>query len=121
MQVFVYYNIRMRTFSVLARSGPRAGRVILRAHVVEIHDARMHVNDARRLRGIAAGRKNVHAGVIGVLGDHDQDVRAVHAAAIRISYNPNKAPTFVTLDGVPIAGASRVVLDTRGSWAEGAR
>lgn len=105
MKVFVYYNIRKRCWSVVDRS---TGRVAMHADTVAVRDATFVVREAGRQRVLSSGRKNVHAGVRGVLTD------VSHTPEWAVSYNPYRGPDFVVkATGEPVRHAPYVLLTGR--------
>lgn len=119
MKVFVYFNVRLRLFSIKALEGESRGRVVHHASTVEVLDATFKVSEAGRQRVLKEKRKNVHAGIVGTLGyfgheplEHTQD-------ALVFTYNPYKMSTFCTADGTPVHRGRRVVLGPLASYVEG--
>jgi len=100
MRVFVYWNIRLRVFSIAESVNGRRGKLIRHADSVALADAVFVVNENGRLRSVAKF-KEVHAGIVGTLVDH------VDATAMRaVTYNPHKAATFTRRDnGAPVHAA----------------
>jgi hypothetical protein len=100
--VFVYRNLHRSMWSVLAMDGKHAGLVVAHAHHVVLDHARWRVNEAGRLRVVATGHKNVHAGVLGMLADVERqtDWR-------RVTYNPYTTAHFVDVDSRARVDASR--------------
>ena len=116
MRVFVYYNVRKKLFSIKALSGDYRGRVLWHAFVVELLDATFSVSEAGRLRVLATGRKNVHAGVRGTLRYFGLIAQPHSAEAVRVAYNPKRDTGFIgVVSRLPVPlRASRVVLSTEG-------
>lgn len=121
IRVFVYFNLHRKTFSIKALTGESKGKVIAHADVVEVLGAELRVSEAGRQRVIREKRKNVHAGIVGVLGYYGPNTRPHADDAVRIAYNPYKVAHFVSPDGFPVRFADRVILGTFASYAEGAK
>lgn len=100
MRVFVYFNLHRKLWSVKALSGENKGRVIGHYRFVEVSSPRLKVSEAGRQRVLREGRKNVHAGVEGVLLTCDpQSASAPPDYPMhRVTYNPRKYATFVRAD-----------------------
>lgn len=92
LKVFVYYNLHKHVFSIRAMEGPEKGRVIGYSDSVTLQDATPKVSQAGRLRVIAEGRKNVHAGMVGHLVSTE---RVKYHVGRAVYYNPYKVSTFV--------------------------
>jgi len=108
MRVFVYWNLHKGLWSVRALEGAERGRVILRAPTLTLHNAIGRVGEAGRLRVIREKRKNVHAGIVGILAPPPP---ALPAPLRGITYNPYKNTGFVYRDdGNAFNGASIAVL-----------
>lgn len=94
--VYVYYNIRKRTFSVRYK-----GKVVCHTDSIYIDSPTFKVNDAGRQRVIRDKRKNVHAYVVGVVCKP----REIQNLA-QVSYNPYENASFVyKWLGLPIRNA----------------
>lgn len=120
VRVFVYFNVRRKDFSVKALSGAQRGRVIAHADVVEVLNAEFVVGEAGRLRVIATGHKNVHAGVRGTLGYHGVDTQPLTKNAVKVTYNPKRDTCFISVSSrlpAPLR-ADRVVLSPTSVYAE---
>lgn len=92
MKVFVYYNLHKHVFSIKAMEGDRKGRVVGYTTHVILSDATPKVSEAGRLRVIRERKKNVHAGIVGIvesLGDIGKQIGE------EVTYNPYKFSTFV--------------------------
>ena len=123
MRVYIYWNIRRKCFSVKALAGPNRGRVIAHVTHFEVADATFNVNEASRQRVIATGRKNVHAGIVGMLvasGNETSTHPGYVTAGEVVKYNPHKWATFVRWFDLPtvtpVLRASRVWGD--GKWGQ---
>lgn len=92
--VFVYRNLHAALWSIMAKDGKHAGQVVAHANHVMLESARWRVNEAGRQRVIAERRKNVHAGVFGVLVREEPD-SVLASSWERVSYNPYRAGQFV--------------------------
>lgn len=119
MNVFVYFNLRKKLFSIKALEGDMKGRVIAHRHTVLLNDATFKVSEAGRQRVIRERRKNVHAGVSGTwfnvaAGSGLHDFVGINGSAIM--YNPYRYSTFVHLYGEhPITSARLVALNVSDS------
>lgn len=118
VKVFVYYNVRLRLFSVKALDGESRGRVVHHASTVEVLDATLKVSEAGRQRVLREKRKNVHAGVVGTLGYYGPEPLEHTHDAVTFSYNPYKMSTFCMADGTPVHQGRRVVLGPAASYVE---
>lgn len=100
-RVYVYRNLHQDCWSVRSK---KTGRVLAHCINLSVKDATFKVSEAGRQRVLREKRKNVHAGVEGVVcEDHGPVGRPV-------TYNPYKAPTFVwKRDGAPIHTSDRAV------------
>ena len=123
-KVFVYWNLNKHCWSIRAREGQRRGRVIGHATQLSLTAVDMKVSEAGRQRVLETGRKNVHAGLAGILtgavylnAGYCEDLDPVETTATqqqdfwgtpaRVSYNPRKGPTFVDCQtGAPVYRAN---------------
>jgi hypothetical protein len=105
---FIYFNLHKNVFSVKdVRTGLVAGDH--RTEVV-VKNAVFKVSEAGRQRVLAEGVKNVHAGVKGELGAISE---ADMASLVKVTYNPKKYDSFVTVEGHrPLEGAEMVLMRT---------
>ena len=104
-KVFVYRNLRKKCWSI---RDVKTGLVIAHKDTVILSWAEFKVSEAGRQRVLREQRKNVHAGIQGVLSEVDNTL------GLRVSYNPYKGPNFVNQLGFPINRASVVKLDEFG-------
>lgn len=114
MKVFVYFNLHKKLFSVKALEGPQKGKVIKHAENLCLQDVVFKVSQAGRQRVLKEKRKNVHAGVVGLLSGPSSEDRVL------VTYNPYKYSTFVFKENEqPILKAKSVVLNShdRSIWA----
>lgn len=104
MQVFVYFNLHKKVWSIKALEGENKGRVIGHARSVLLADVKPKVSEAGRQRVIQEKRKNVHAGITGQLiqsmssevSDELKDtLKAYHGESVEVTYNPYKYTSFV--------------------------
>jgi len=110
-KVFVYRNLRENCWSLRSLE---TGRVIAHAHNLNLDNVEFCVSEPGRQRVLREKRKNVHAGIKGVVRQSAQP--HLLASLQAVTYNPYKAPTFVTRgpkSGVPVHKADGAVL--RGS------
>lgn len=92
MKVFVYYNLHKHVFSIKAMEGDRKGRVVGYSTHITLSDAIPKVSEAGRQRVIRERKKNVHAGIVGIVESlGDMGVQAGQP----VTYNPYKFSTFV--------------------------
>ncbi len=113
MKVFIYYNIRKKTWSIKALEGSSKGRVIGHSNQLSIHNATFKVSQAGRNRVLAEKRKNVHAGVVGDLRIYEGDY------STSISYNPYKSGYFYNVEtNEPLTGSKRVSFNNKLVTAE---
>lgn len=121
MRVFVYWNLHKGAWSVKALEGPHKGRVIGRAHDVDLDGVTFRVSEAGRQRVLREQRKNVHAGAVGTLTGARWlnvaegarwDALAVPNVACavqgeQVSYNPYKRGSFYAKTDDRNIGAAR--------------
>lgn len=108
--VDIYWNLHKHVYSVRARVGADAGRVIMHTHAFGVRDARFVVNPRGREKVLVTGRKNVHAFVRGFWQDEEPE-----GERIQVRYNPRETGTYTTKEGGhPVYGAEFVVGTTDG-------
>lgn len=118
MKVDVYFNLHRQVFSIRAREGPQAGRVIRHGTPVLLHDVSFVVQPKGRRRVLETGHKTVHAFARGTLEDgwHEQalaELPIFEEKGRKIYYAPPKGETFIDKrTGDPIFRATRAVLNT---------
>lgn len=112
-RVFVYRNLHHNVWSI-----QQDGLVVAHANEVLIENARFTVGEKGRQKVIKTSRKNVHAGVRGILAHGI--LMASGGGVSRVSYSPYKAGHFYHAEsGKPIHQAHRVHLDAYGkAWAQ---
>lgn len=88
MKVFVYFNLHKKLWSVKALQGPMKGRVIKHTNEIKLVDCEFKVSEAGRQRVIREQRKNVHAGVVGTMFEHEIP------CSLPVSYNPYRFDKF---------------------------
>lgn len=91
LKVFVYFNLHKKVWSVKALNGPFKGLVIAHRDHVTLTDCTFKVSAAGRARVLRDKRKNVHAGVVGYIGQEHPQVEV----SVPATYNPYKYATFV--------------------------
>jgi len=115
-RVFAYRNLHRACWSLKALSGEHKGKVIAHADDLILFGCELKVSEAGRQRVLRERRKNVHAGVVGLISHMDA---ANHHGKRKLSYNPYKAPSF-TVNDEPVGMATHVHLDDQGkAWAIG--
>lgn len=97
-RVFVYRNLHNDCFSVRSVD---TGRVIAHVKSVQVSDARFIVSEAGRQRVLREKRKNVHAGVEGVLV-MDPTLMWRPCRTRVVTYNPLRGPHFTDQQGKPV-------------------
>lgn len=126
-KVFVYWNLHKHVWSIKALSGYAKGKVIAHASGVTLSNVHGKVSEAGRQRVIREQRKNVHAGIVGMLDINRYDANISTptdyddgTAFGRITYNPYKAPTFLFVggDGPFFSGATFTRADKAMLWTE---
>lgn len=101
--VDVYWNLHRKCFSVRARTGPQAGKVIAHTDTVTITDAQFVVSKAGRLRVLREQRKNVHATIRGLWAPPTDPIGEP------VTYDPYKYEAFVIgPDKAPVTHADLV-------------
>lgn len=93
--VMVYYNLHLKTFSIMYQN-----KVIAHADYVRLEDVEFRVRPGGREKVRDEKRKNVHAFVIGDLVDYCEhpcnDIP--EPSGIVVTYDPYKYDTFVIKD-----------------------
>ena len=119
MQVFVYYNLTKKCWSIRAIDGPQRGKVLHHAKAWSLENVVFRVSEASRQQVLREQCRNVHAGVTGLLtswqgldellGEPAPELSPCPGsvdARKAVTYNPYKAPTFVDrATGLPVACA----------------
>lgn len=99
MKVDVYWNVREKKFSVRAREGSEAGRVIFHKKHVIIRQPRFIVSEAGRQRVLKEKQKNVHAVVRGELVEGEDFFETFKnlplERLVSVTYNPYVHTTFI--------------------------
>lgn len=105
-RVFVYFNLHRKCWSVKLL---RTGRVVGHHDHLVLRDCAFKVSAKGRRRVLKERRRNVHAGVVGILA---QTSMSDVAGGTPIAYNPYKYETFVEVEsGDPVFQADVVALD----------
>jgi L-fucose mutarotase/ribose pyranase (RbsD/FucU family) len=106
-KVFVYKNLHKKCYSVKLL---KTGRVIAHVDEITLWDASFKVSEAGRQRVIKEKRKNVHAGVVGIVANVN-----ILCQLKGVTYNPYKFDSFIMRDNeLPIYNAQVARLDTTG-------
>lgn len=116
-KVMVYWNLHKGLWSVKALSGPDKGKVIARMDKVVLSDVEGKVSQAGRNRVLRERKKNVHAGLVGVLHSdyRHRTAEAIRYVGDRITYNPYKYDSFVhVVDDSKFEGAAYAYLNAWG-------
>jgi hypothetical protein len=131
MKVRLYRNLKVRdqrAWSILAREGPKKGKVIDVVGGAVLRDAKFIVSESGRQRVLREKQKNVHAFVEGDLvrvcpkGKASADCCPVEAARARarVSYDPYKRGAFVRQsDGGDVHAAPKVSACDAGVYLAG--
>lgn len=106
MRVFAYRNLHRACWSLKALDGADKGRVVGHADHVTLWGCGLVVNEAGRQRVLREQKKNVHAGVVGLV-TNGVNLLPHDAPARKVSYNPYRAGTF-TVNDVPVTVADYV-------------
>lgn len=114
-KVFVYRNLHKNCWSI-----KQDGLVKAHSESVHLKDCDFIVSQAGRDRVLKEKRKNVHAGIKGILTYHNSD------SSIRqnenkkeVTYNPYKYNSFVDkATGMKVAEANMVVMEPRNVYYE---
>jgi hypothetical protein len=95
-KVFVYYNLHKKCWSV---RDYKTRRVIDHTHEIILHNCTFKVSQSGRNRVLKEQRKNVHAGIVGYVGNDVGDIanNTNWSKEVRITYNPYKYDSFVKL------------------------
>lgn len=94
LKVFAYRNLHRDCWSVKALEGNLKGRVIYHAKAVTLWNCTFKVSEAGRQRVLRDQKKNVHAGVMGML-DEDTANWIPLISGVPVTYNPYKYDSFV--------------------------
>jgi hypothetical protein len=103
---FIYRNLRTKTWSL------RSSKRIVIGHPTEIwiYHPNFVVSETVRQRVIAEKKKQVHAGVRGVITAAQESLLPF---MVEVTYNPYKYSSFVVAsDQTPIKSASLVFMDS---------
>lgn len=128
LKCFVYFNLHRKVWSIKALEGEHKGRVIAHSSMVEMSDCTFKVSEAGRQRVLRDKRKNVHAGIVGVVRIIGENMDPLSRTAMRreanwvrhgghpayepITYNPYKFSTFVRRSTeTPVTSARWALLD----------
>lgn len=120
LKCFVYFNLQRKVWSIKALEGPNKGRVIAHSKAIEMSDCTFKVSEAGRQRVIRDKRKNVHAGIVGIVRTIGENVEkrfwvlwyGGHPTYSPITYNPYKFSTFVQRSTeTPVTSARWALLD----------
>lgn len=115
MKHFCYFNLHKKVFSLKSK---KTGLVEHHAVVVVLDDCKFKVSLAGRQRVLREQRKNVHAGVEGLVRSFE--VREDLNEFTELTYNPYKYDSFVVKEtGIPVKTAERVILSNKRVFAKG--
>ena len=97
LKVFAYRNLHRNCWSVKALEGRLKGRVIYYAQDLTLWNCVFKVSEAGRQRVLREQKKNVHAGIVGVLDESTVNwVPLIPGKSV--TYNPYKYASFVYKD-----------------------
>jgi hypothetical protein len=119
MKVYCYFNLHKKVFSL---KNHKTKLVECHATTVRLDDCIFKVSQAGRQRVLKEKRKNVHAGVQGMLRGRDfsVSVKALEENFVELTYNPYKYDSFVIkATGEPIEYAEMVILNNKRIFAKG--
>lgn len=103
MQVYAYFNLHKKLWSLRGADGLERGYVLAHASNVELADCTFHVSESGRQRVIRDQQKNVHAGIIGTLVGMTGKVTEVgKARAMYLLYDDPEDAIEVTEEYEPI-------------------
>jgi len=112
-KVKVYFNLNKKTFSIVARTGKEAGRVLFYSNLVSLEDCKFRVQQSGRRRVLKEGVKNVHAFAYGVIKHiNSWDITNKINKGQHIKYNPYLYSTFVYNKDESVADYSNEILMT---------
>ncbi len=111
-RVAVYKNLHRGAWSVRAVDGPHKGRVVAHAESVGLLHAQMHVNERAQRRIADGAAREVHAWVIGTLGEVSL------ADPRRLTYRPHQRAVFFLADTGTAVWTAPAVLFTDAAWVE---
>ena len=87
LKCFVYFNLHRKVWSIKALEGEHKGRVIAHSSMVEMSDCSFKVSEAGRQRVLRDKRKNVHAGIVGVVRTIGENMDTLSRTALRREAN----------------------------------
>lgn len=95
-RVFVYWNLHKKCWSIKSTEGKYRGRVVAHSDTVVLGGCKFKVSEAGRQRVLRERRKNVHAGVEGILVSttNNNGMWDYVGYGVPVSYNPYKGPSF---------------------------
>lgn len=108
IKVFAYRNLHRNCWSVKALEGNLKGRVIYHAQDLTLWNCTFKVSEAGRQRVLREQKKNVHAGVVGMLDECTANWMPP-TPGTSVTYNPYKYDSFVYKDTESKANHSRFV------------
>lgn len=115
MKYFCYFNLHKFVFSV---RNQKTRLVEYHSDVVVLNDCRFKVSQKGREKVIREKRKNVHAGVEGLLCGFENNYNLEEF--IELTYNPYKYDNFVIkATGQPVDKANIIVLKDKRIFAKG--
>lgn len=106
LKVRVYRNLHNGLMSVQHR-----GRIIAHLPEVNLTTVTFTVQPAGRAKVLATKHKNVHAYVNGTVSEANST-----SLPQRASYNPYRAATFCTVDGLPLLACASAHVTASGVW-----
>ena len=109
-KVRVYWNLHKKCYSV---QDFLTGKVVSHMTALSMIDVSFHVRNGGKERVRSEGRKNVHAFMIGHVS-MNRGSALITRGAKKVTYNPYKYDTFVTLDDEKPVSDAHIV--TAGSW-----
>lgn len=106
-RVFVYRNIHKKCYSVKSL---KTNRVIAHVDSIDLINVSFRVSQAGRDRVLREKRKNVHAGVVGIVASS-----SLENATTDVTYNPYKYNSFVLKSNeAPVFSADKAQITLTG-------
>ena len=118
-RVFVYRNLHYRDRVMYSVRNESTKRVQAHMDYIYLTDAVFRVGKAGREKVLQEKRKNVHAGVRGILTPLSKTLD-LQDDFVQVRYNPYETETFVRCDtGEPVRQAKNVIINKKGVWRSG--
>lgn len=108
MKVRVYFNFKLKKFSIQCHIKGKGWRLLRHSHKVYLSNVELKVYENGRQRVLKTKEKNVHAYVIGTLVPSPP----INLGFKPITYNPYKFKSFILVENqTPVFGGESVVME----------